>query len=247
MVQKSYKQENIIGFADVDYRERLRPFRVFELLEDISDVHANILEIGAQSPVMEGYVWVVARNRYQLTRMPRLGEKITFDTWPGQCQRAIYPRLFSMTDESGCRIGGVHSIWTLLDVKKQRLAVNPKINAMFPDTEDLGVPVQMPRKLKQPQPTRPPVYYTPAYSDLDRNRHVNNARYISWVCDCFAPERYENQTILDLEINYFQQAFAGEKIRMEIDEQGASFLIQGNNDETDVPLFRAAGTFAKSE
>ena len=53
MVQKSYKQENIIGFADVDYRERLRPFRVFELLEDMSDVHANILEIGAQSPVME--------------------------------------------------------------------------------------------------------------------------------------------------------------------------------------------------
>ncbi|MFR7474025.1 MAG: acyl-ACP thioesterase domain-containing protein [Christensenellales bacterium] len=110
MVQKSYKRENIIGFADVDYQERLRPFRVFELLEDISDAHANILEIGAQSPVMEGYVWVVARNRYRLTRMPRLGEKITFETWPGQCQRAIYPRLFSMTDESGCRIGGVHSI-----------------------------------------------------------------------------------------------------------------------------------------
>ena len=78
MVQKSYKRENIIGFADVDYQERLRPFRVFELLEDISDAHANILEIGAQSPVMEGYVWVVARNRYRLTRMPRLGEKITF-------------------------------------------------------------------------------------------------------------------------------------------------------------------------
>ena len=102
-MQKSYKRENIIGFADVDYQERLRPFRVFELLEDISDAHANILEIGAQSPVMEGYVWVVARNRYRLTRMPRLGEKITFETWPGQCQRAIYPRLFSMTDESGCR------------------------------------------------------------------------------------------------------------------------------------------------
>ena len=46
---------------------------------------------------------------------------------------------------------------------------------------------------------------------------------------------------------HLQQAFAGEKIRMEIEEQGASFLIQGNNDETDVPLFRAAGTFAKSE
>ena len=109
-MQKSYKRENIIGFADVDYQERLRPFRVFELLEDISDAHANILEIGAQSPVMEGYVWVVARNRYRLTRMPRLGEKITFETWPGQCQRAIYPRLFSMTDESGCRIGGVQRI-----------------------------------------------------------------------------------------------------------------------------------------
>ena len=90
-------------------------------------------------------------------------------------------------------------------------------------------------------------FYTPAYSDLDRNRHVNNARYISWVCDCFAPERYEDQTILDLEINYLQQAFAGERIRMEIEEQGQSFLIQGSSDETGAPLLRAAGTFAKSE
>ena len=246
-MQISCKQEITIGFADVDSRERLRPFRVFELLEDIADVHANLLEVGAQSPVMEGYVWVVARNRYQLTRMPKLGEKITIETWPGQCQRVIYPRMFALTDESGCRIGGVHSVWTLLDIQKQRLAANPKINAMFPDTTELGVPVEMPRKLKQPQPTRPPVFYTPAYSDLDRNRHVNNARYISWVCDCFAPERYEDQTILDLEINYLQQAFAGERIRMEIEEQGQSFLIQGSSDETGAPLFRAAGTFAKSE
>lgn len=246
-MQKTCEKELIIGFTDVDFKERLRPFRAFELLEDLADMHAEQLGIGMESPMMEGYAWVVARNHVQLFSMPKLGEKIKIITWPGERQRMLYPRLFKIENEEGECIGGAYSIWTLLDRQRQRLASHPQINALFPDTEDLGVPVEMPRKLKQPQPTRPPVYYTPAYSDLDRNRHVNNARYISWVCDCFAPERYEDQTILDLEINYLQQAFAGEKIRMEIEEQGASFLIQGNNDETDVPLFRAAGSFAKSK
>ena len=246
-MQKTCEKELIIGFTDVDFKERLRPFRAFELLEDLADMHAEQLGIGMESPMMEGYAWVVARNHVQLFSMPKLGQTIKIITWPGERQRMLYPRLFKIENEEGECIGGAYSIWTLLDRQRQRLASHPQINALFPDTEDLGVPVEMPRKLKQPQPTRPPVYYTPAYSDLDRNRHVNNARYISWVCDCFAPERYEDQTILDLEINYLQQAFAGEKIRMEIEEQGASFLIQGNNDETDVPLFRAAGSFAKSK
>lgn len=246
-MQKTCEKELIIGFTDVDFKERLRPFRAFELLEDLADMHAEQLGIGMESPMMEGYAWVVARNHVQLFSMPKLGQTIKIITWPGERQRMLYPRLFKIENEEGECIGGAYSIWTLLDRQRQRLASHPQINALFPDTEDLGVPVEMPRKLKQPQPTRPPVYYTPAYSDLDRNRHVNNARYISWVCDCFASERYEDQTILDLEINYLQQAFAGEKIRMEIEEQGASFLIQGNNDETDVPLFRAAGSFAKSK
>lgn len=247
MVEKTCQQEITIGFADVDYRERLRPFRLFELLEDVADVHANMLRVGAQSEVMEGYVWVVARNRYHLDRMPKLGEKLIIKTWPGCCHRAIYPRMFALIDGEGTQIGGVHSIWTLLDIKKQRLAANPEINAMFPDTSDLGIPVEAPGKLKQPVPTQPERFYIPAYSDLDRNRHVNNARYISWICDCFDPKRYEDETILDLEINYLQQAFAGEEVCLQIQDEKEKFLIQGSDKQTGVALFRAAGTFGYSE
>lgn len=246
-MQRTCQQQSTIGFADVDFRERLRPFRVMELLEDLADVHANLLQVGAQSPAMEGYVWVVARNRYHLTRMPRLGETLTIETWPGQCQRVIYPRLFALRDEQGRCIGGVHSIWTLLDKKRQRLASNPAINALFPDTTDLEIPVQAPAKLQAPVATREPVYHTPAYSDLDRNRHVNNARYISWICDCFAPEIYENKTILDLEINYLQQAFAGQTVRMDIQQDGDAFLIQGSDEKDGTALFRTAGRFAVSK
>ncbi len=131
--------------------------------------------------------------------------------------------------------------------KKTKIGREPQNQCDVSGYRGLGCPSGNAAQAQAAAAHTPACYDTPAYSDLDRNRHVNNARYISWVCDCFAPERYENQTILDLEINYLQQAFAGEKIRMEIEEQGASFLIQGNNDETDVPLFRAAGTFAKSE
>ena len=106
-------------------------------------------------------------------------------------------------------------------------------------------PVNAPKKLKAPVPTRAPRYYTPAYSDLDRNRHVNNARYISWICDCFDPALFEEKSILDLEINYVNQAFAGQTVRMDIGEAGDSFLIQGVNDKSETVLFRAEGRFIR--
>ena len=133
-MQKTCEKELIVGFTDVDFKERLRPFRAFELLEDLADMHAEQLGIGMESPMMEGYAWVVARNHVQLFSMPKLGEKIKIITWPGERQRMLYPRLFKMENEKGECIGGAYSIWTLLDRQRQRLASHPQINALFPDT-----------------------------------------------------------------------------------------------------------------
>lgn len=166
-MQKTCEKELIVGFTDVDFKERLRPFRAFELLEDLADMHAEQLGIGMESPMMEGYAWVVARNHVQLFSMPKLGEKIKIITWPGERQRMLYPRLFKMENEKGECIGGAYSIWTLLDSQRQRLASHPQINALFPDTSEMQSPVNAPKKLKAPVPTRAPRYYTPAYSDLD--------------------------------------------------------------------------------
>ena len=246
-MQKTCEKELIIGFTDVDFKERLRPFRAFELLEDLADMHAEQLGIGMESPIMEGYAWVVARNHVQLFSMPKLGQTIKIITWPGERQRMLYPRLFKIENEEGKCIGGAYSIWTLLDRQRQRLASHPQINALFPDTSEMQSPVSVPKKLKAPVHTRAPRYYTPAYSDLDRNRHVNNARYISWICDCFDPALFEEKSILDLEINYVNQAFAGQTVRMDIGEAGDSFLIQGVNDESETVLFRAEGRFIRCQ
>ncbi|MFR4007931.1 MAG: acyl-ACP thioesterase domain-containing protein [Christensenellales bacterium] len=74
-MQKTCEKELIVGFTDVDFKERLRPFRAFELFEDLADMHAEQLGIGMESPMMEGYAWVVARNHVQLFSMPKLGRK----------------------------------------------------------------------------------------------------------------------------------------------------------------------------
>ena len=50
---------------------------------------------------------------------------------------------------------------------------------------------------------------------------------------------------MDLEINYVNQAFAGQTVRMDIGEEEDSFFIQGVNDETETVLFRAEGRFIR--
>jgi hypothetical protein len=44
-----------------------------------------------------------------------------------------------------------------------------------------------------------------AYSDIDYNGHVNNARYIQWIQDAVPPELLEGAEKIRLDINYLNE------------------------------------------
>ena len=152
MVQKSYKQENIIGFADVDYREGCGRSvylsagryvgRTCEYFRDRCAISRNggiCMGGSAQSLSADAHAETRQKNHFRDMAGPMSASDLSafvFDdrrVWLPHWRRAFH------LDVVGC--------------KKQRLAVNPKINAMFPDTEDLGVPVEMPRSSSSRSPT----------------------------------------------------------------------------------------------
>jgi acyl-ACP thioesterase len=56
-----------------------------------------------------------------------------------------------------------------------------------------------------------PVFQKVALSDLDMNRHVNNASYVRWVFDKFSYDFYNQHQIKEVIINYINQLKPEEK------------------------------------
>ena len=52
------------------------------------------------------------------------------------------------------------------------------------------------------------------YSVVDVLGHVNNARYIEWVMDCFPFERFKSHQLAWLQINYNNEVRAGETVQI---------------------------------
>jgi hypothetical protein len=68
-----------------------------------------------------------------------------------------------------------------------------------------------------------------AYSDIDYNGHVNNARYIQWIQDAVQPGLLEEAEKMRLDINYLSEIKPGETTEIfcaPLEENGA-FAFEG--------------------
>ena len=89
-----------------------------------------------------------------------------------------------------------------------------EIGRLIPDNRDLTVPMNLPATVGNLQGEEFFSEYTPVYTDLDVNGHVNNARYADWLCNSFGIDlmsRSEPETLI---LNYNHEILPGQKIRL---------------------------------
>jgi hypothetical protein len=80
------------------------------------------------------------------------------------------------------------------------------------------------------------------YSTIDLMGHVNNARYIDWISDCFTFEEHLTKKLSWLQINYVNEVKPGEPVAL---QRGAypgglnTWYITGTNLVTGAKAFEA--------
>ena len=71
---------------------------------------------------------------------------------------------------------------------------------------------------------QPRLEVTPGYSEVDLVGHVNNARYVEWIANCFPLEQFQDQRIAWLQVNYLAEVKAGERV-----VTSANFLVDSES------------------
>lgn len=113
---------------DVTMFRKLRPSVLLRLIQEISIAHTEALGAGREKTLDKGVLWVVARMKIEINRLPSYDETVTLESFAGKTLRVLFPRYYAMLDESGNTLVKASAVWLLMD-EKQGIWRSPKSTA----------------------------------------------------------------------------------------------------------------------
>jgi len=246
-----YRNSYIIGYRDVDFNNNLRLSSLFGYFQDTASMNVENLGIGFNT-ISEKYsaAWVLTKILVEIKRIPGWNEKITVETWPHKPKKFEFDRDFRVRDENGNVIAAAISNWVLLDIKTREIRKSDIISSDYPPlqfTEERALE----GKLRKLRPFGlPEVVYRKVlgYSDTDVNGHINNAKYIDFIMDCFSVEEHKKHTVRSIQVNYIKEVFPGDVLILcrDVSNAGSDLVyIEGINEADQKPVFSAELSFGQ--
>jgi acyl-ACP thioesterase len=116
-----------------------------------------------------------------IRKFPAWGEEFILETWPLAIERIFYRRDFRLIVGNETRVAA-SSYWIPLDLRTRRPKLVPIDDTVLKaNAGRFGI--DRPFESVQSVNGNHTETVTVKYSDLDQNKHVNNARYVEWVFD----------------------------------------------------------------
>ena len=243
---KTYDETFTLRTRDCDLNGQWRPGAILESMQEAAGMHSMLLGCGREELIRRNMVWVLSRCELHMERYPAAGEKVTVHTFPTPTRICFFPRYYIFTDDHGGMIGKAGTLWLLLDVGTRHMLPPGDVGKLIPDNKDLSIPMNLPATVGNLQGEEFVSEYTPVYTDLDVNGHVNNTRYADWLCNAlginlmtaFEPER--------LILNYNREILPENKVTLRRILRGNEFRLSGKLAD-DVSAFEIGGTLRKRE
>ena len=198
-----YTKTYAIEDVHLDCFGRLKPSMLLSFVQDISGAHAAKLGAGWEDLNDKNLFWAIIRHRIQIRRMPRSGEVLRLETWPMPTTRTAYPRATVAYDEQGEVVFRTTALWVLMDRAARTMVLPGKSGVTVPgilrETE-ADTPGALPPVDLEHTACRQVVF-----SELDRNAHMNNTRYLDWIADLLSSEFHACHTPSQIQLCYLSE------------------------------------------
>ena len=193
---------------------KLKLKSIFDIFQDAAAEHADILGCGMENMLKLKTLWVLSRQKILINRLPGVGENITVETYPCGMERLFAIREYRIYDEQNILIIQGTAAWLILDMDKMRpKKLSEELLALVPDNSNM--PVSFHSLDKIPVCKNESIHCFSSQirsSDIDMNRHLNNANYAAMVQDAVHSMGKDVENISCVEINYLRSGQTGENI-----------------------------------
>jgi len=240
-----FVREFALSAGMVDFTGRWRPRAILESMQDLATAHSEDLGVGRALMLERDIIWILSRTHLQMQEYPLMDEEVRIRTWPGVASRFFFPRYFVLERPDGRKLGSAAQLWLLLDVSARSVIPPAKAGIAFPDTARLPAPLPAPDRVMRVEAGRRfERARAAAYTDLDVNGHVNNARYADWACDLLPLEVLRTHCVENLLLNYTKEVLPGPPIRCALTLAEPRFSLLGESDDGAQTYFEVGGTLA---
>ena len=215
-----YVQEYTVSSIDVDCFGRMKESMLLFLAQEAAGEHSKALSVGYDELAAKRMFWAITRHRVQITRLPCHGETIRIETWPMPTTKVAYPRSVVVYDQQGQECFRAVSLWVLMDMDKRSMILPGKSGISVLGTLrglELDSPNGLVAKDLRCSRTR-----TVCFTDLDRNGHMNNTKYLDWISDLLPSSFHENHQVKEMTVCYLNESREGQDLTLSWD-----FLDEG--------------------
>ena len=227
-----FTQEYEVTDISVDCYGRMKPSMILFLAQEVAGRHCNLLSVDYDTLAAKRMFWAVTRHRVQITRMPVRGETIRIETWPMPTTRVAYPRSVIAYDAQGNECFRAISLWVLMDLDKRSMILPGKSGISVVGTLR-GLELDTPNGLVA-KDLRCHQHRSVCFTDLDRNGHMNNTKYLDWISDLLPSQFHENHQPREMTVCYFTESREGQSLQLSWDfpEEGC-LLVDAHRQQDD--------------
>ena len=207
-----FQHEFLINDAAVDCFGRLKPSMLLFYCQEIAGQHCHILGADYDTLAQKNLFWAIIRQKVQITRLPRSGETIRVETWPMPTTKVCYPRSTVAYDADGQELFRAISMWVLMDTESRAMILPGKSGISVVGSvrgNELAAPGGLVARELINHRSR-----TVCFTDLDRNGHMNNTRYLDWIADLLPSEFHQHHSPREFTVCYLSEAREGQELTL---------------------------------
>ena len=210
-----YTQNFEITDHYVDCFGRMTPESILLMIQEVAGKHCTALSVDYDTLAKRRMFWAVTRHRVQVSRLPQLGENIRVETWPMPTTKVAYPRSVVAYDAAGNECFRAISLWVLMNLDTRSMILPGKSGiSVVGSLRGLELPSPGSLALMDHTQTR---QRQVCFTDLDRNGHMNNTRYLNWVSDLLPSAFHQEHEVKEFTICYHAEAREGQLLDLSWD------------------------------
>jgi len=236
--------------TDTDYKDQIQLHSLFSMMQEAATLNAAVYGWGPEILDPLDTCWLLLRVSVKMTRRPSWQEKISIETWSRGNEKIYFLRDFLFYDANGLKIGVGSTVWILANKTTHR-PVRPSVIMELSKIESDPV-TAMPANPPKIEPKADKAWMQKHcsdsntivkfadFSEIDRNLHVNNTRYVAWCIDAAHNRSLDQGDVLGIDINYSSEIRFGEKVVLFFYEEDSQKLqVDGYIAEGDRNVFSA--------
>ncbi len=219
-----YTIEKTVSPCDLDERSKPFPSFYFRCMQEAAHLHMTAYPPSPEQLYSDyGRAFVLSRAAVSVYRPLHACEKIKITTWASPTHGVSFPRNVEISSGEEI-IAKISSIWALVDTKNHQICLPSDYPCSY--TTEPQLETEMPLRFRVPRNAEFELvgHYTPHYSDIDLNRHVNNTRYPD-ILFGFIPE-ISNLSFNGISISYLHEAHALEELKIFVARDNGAYYVR---------------------